>query len=186
MEYVIYKLTSPNNKIYIGQTNNFNQRMIEHKNCKKKNKLYNCVRKYGWDSFKKEIIAYTESKDSANILEESLIKQYKSTGHNGLNTRLTAEGGDVWEGRYDSEEYMEFVEKMKKINKGVNNGMYGKSHSNSAIQKQKEKAKGRFSLEWYIDRNGKEEGTRLWEERRVFLKNRNLPKDENGKFLKKS
>jgi hypothetical protein len=63
--------------------------------------------------------------------------------------------------------------------------MYGKKHSNSAIQKQKEKAKGRFSLEWYIDRNGKEEGTRLWEERRVFLKNRNLPKDENGKFLKK-
>ena len=63
--------------------------------------------------------------------------------------------------------------------------MYGKTHSEESKKKLKEKAKGRFSLEWYIDRNGKEEGTRLYEERRVWLKSRNLKKDENGRFLKK-
>jgi group I intron endonuclease len=183
MEYTIYKLTSPNGKIYIGQTNNFNQRMIEHKNCKKKNKLYNCVRKYGWDSFKKEIITVVDSKENANLLEESLILKYKSTGHNGLNTIIKAEGGDVWVGRYDTEEYLEFVDKMKELTKGNKNGMFGKSHSAEAIQKQKDKAKGRFSLEWFIDRNGKEEGLRLWEERREFLRNRNLPKGDGGKFI---
>lgn len=183
MDYCVYKLTSPNGKVYIGQTNNFNQRMIEHKNCKKKNKLYNCIRKYGWENFKKEIIGYSETKEMVNELEESLIKLHNATGHKGLNTRLTAEGGDVWVGRYDTEEYMEFVEKMKKSNQS--NRMHGKTHKQSTIVEMKKKAKGRFSLEWYIDRNGKEEGTRLYEERRVFLKNRNLPRDKNGNFIKK-
>jgi len=186
MEYVIYKLTSPNGKVYIGQTNNFNQRMIEHKNCKKKNKLYNNIRKYGWENFQKEIITKVDSQENANLLEESLILKYKSTGHKGLNTRLTAEGGDVWEGRYDTEEYMDFVEQMKKVNRGKNNGMYGKTHKNKTISEMKKKAKGRFSLPWYIDRHGTEEGTRLYEERRQWLKTRNLPKDKNGKFISKN
>ena len=64
--------------------------------------------------------------------------------------------------------------------------MYGKSHSEEAKQKQREKAKGRFSLEWFIDINGKEEGTRLYEERRTWLKNRNLKKDSKGRFIKGS
>jgi hypothetical protein len=103
----------------------------------------------------------------------------------GYNDTYIGAGGDIWYDRRDTNEYMEWIEKMKIINRGKNNGMYGKVHKKSTISEMKQKAKGRFSLEWYIDRNGKEEGTRLWEERRVFLKNRNLPKDENGKFLKK-
>ena len=79
---------------------------------------------------------------------------------------------------------MEFVEKMKKVNQS--NRMHGKTHSKKTRKKLQEKAKGRFSLDWYIDRNGKEDGTRLYEERRLWLKNRNLPKDENGKFTKRS
>jgi hypothetical protein len=75
---------------------------------------------------------------------------------------------------------------MSKATTGELNGMYGKSHSEEAKQKQKEKAKGRFSLEWYIDRNGSEEGTRLYEERRTWLKNRNLKKDSKGRFIKGS
>jgi hypothetical protein len=62
---------------------------------------------------------------------------------------------------------------------------FGKLHSDDTKQKQKEKAKGRFSLEWYIDRNGNEVGTKMYEDRCYFLKNRNLAKDENGKFIKK-
>jgi group I intron endonuclease len=186
MVHYIYKLTSPNGKIYIGQTNNFNGRMAEHKSNSKwrKNKLYNNIRKYGWENFTKEIIAECDTKDNANILEESLILKYKSTGHKGLNTKATAEGGDVWFGRYDSDEYMDFVQRMSEMSKGEKNGMYGKTHSDESKQKLKEKAKGRFSLEWYIERNGNEEGTKMYEERRLWLKSRNLKKDENGRFIK--
>ena len=184
---VIYKIESPIGKVYIGRTNDFERRIIEHKHCaftrKSSNTLYKAIRKYGWDNMIKEIICEVESNQSQKI-EEELIKAHNSV-RKGYNDTYNGGGGSQWEGKRDTDSYMQFIEKMKQISNGDKNGMYGKKHSNSAIQKQKEKAKGRFSLEWYIDRNGKEEGTRLWEERRVFLKNRNLPKDENGKFLKK-
>jgi len=160
--------------------------MVEHKHCaltkKSSNTLYKAIRKYGWNSMIKEIICEVES-EKAQKLEEELILAHNSV-RKGYNDTYIGAGGDIWKGRRDTNEYMEFLEKMRKVNQS--NRMHGKKHSKSAIQKQKEKAKGRFSLEWYIDRNGKEEGTRLYEERRVWLKNRNLPKDENGKFLKRS
>jgi hypothetical protein len=65
-----------------------------------------------------------------------------------------------------------------------NNGMYGKTHSEESKDKLKAKAKGRFTLDWYKEKNGDVEGERLYEERRVWLKSRNLKKDENGRFLK--
>jgi group I intron endonuclease len=184
--HYIYKLTSPNGKIYIGQTNNLDGRLAEHKSNSKwrKTKLYNSIRKYGWDNFTKEVIGTTETRQNANLLEESLIQKFKATGHNGLNTRISAEGGDVWEGRYDTPEYMDFVARMKEINSGKNNGMYGKTHSDESKDKLKERAKGRFTLDWYKERNGDVEGEKLYEERRVWLKSRNLKKDENGRFLK--
>ena len=81
----------------------------------------------------------------------------------------------------------ELLKKLKKtLSKrfsGENNGMYGKTHSNESRDKLKAKAKGRFTLDWYKERNGDVEGERLYEERRVWLKNRNLKKDEHGRFL---
>ena len=184
---IIYKIQSPSGKVYIGRTSDFNRRMIEHKHCaftkKLPNSLYRAIRKYGWDNMEKTIIGQIES-GMAQTLEEELILANNSV-RKGYNDSYIGAGGDQWKGRRDTTEYMEFVEKQRKDRLGSGNGMHGKKHSKSAIQKQKEKAKGRFSLEWYIDRNGKEEGTRLYEERRVFLKNRNLPRDEKGNFIKK-
>jgi hypothetical protein len=81
----------------------------------------------------------------------------------------------------------ELLQKLKNtlssLYSGENNPMYGKTHSDDTKQKQKEKAKGRYSLEWFKDRYG-DEGETKYEERRMWLKNRNLKKDENGRFLK--
>jgi group I intron endonuclease len=169
------------------RTNYFKRRMVEHKHCayskKSSNSLYRAIRKYGWDNMNKEIICEVDPTQSQKIEEELIL--LNNTVRKGYNDTYIGAGGDQWKSRRDSDEYMEWIEKMKKVTKGENNGMYGKSHSKETRKKLQQKAKGRFSLEWYIDRNGKEEGNRLYEERRVWLKNRNLPKDENGKFLKK-
>lgn len=184
---VIYKISSPSGKVYIGRTNNFYNRMGGHKHCatvKNLNtSLYKAIRKYGWDNMIKEIICEVEP-NLAQKLEEELILAHNSV-KGGYNDTYKGAGGDNWEGRRDTDEFMEYIAKMKELNKGDNNGMFGKLHSDDTKQKQKEKAKGRFSLEWYIDRNGNEVGAKMYEARCYFLKNRNLAKDENGKFIKK-
>lgn len=183
---VIYKIVSPIGKVYIGRTNDFDCRMSSHK-CNAitknlKNSLYKAIRKYGWDNMVKEIICEVEP-TMAQKLEEELILAHNSV-RGGYNDTYKGGGGDIWEGKRDTDEYLEWIQKMKKITLGDNNGMYGKSHSIEAKEKQKEKAKGRYSLEWFKDRYG-DEGESKYEERRMWLKNRNLKKDENGRFIKK-
>lgn len=54
----IYKIISPSNKIYIGQTINYKERIKRYKNlnCKKQLKLYNSLKKYGYENHKFEIL----------------------------------------------------------------------------------------------------------------------------------
>ena len=184
---VIYKLTSPSGKVYIGRTKNFEKRMYEHKNTSESNrgecKIHHAIRKYGWDTFHKEILCDV-SHIQAPIVEEQFIKAYDSykTGYNSIETGA---GGEFpYTGRRDTIEYQKYLKKMSDATSGELNGMYGKTHSDAARAKQKQKAKGRFSLEWYIDRNGSDDGLRLYEERGVWLKNRNLKKDDKGRFIK--
>jgi group I intron endonuclease len=181
---IIYKIVSPIKKVYIGRTNDFNKRMNDHKHNaftkKLPNSIYKAIRKYGWDNMVKEIICEVDP-IIAQKLEEEFILSHNSV-KSGYNDTYSGAGGDIWKDRRDTDAYMEWVAKMKVINK--KNRMHGKNHSLSTIELQKQKAKGRFTLDWFIDRNGKEEGKRLYEERREWLKNRNLKKDLNGKFIK--
>ena len=54
----IYKITSLNNKIYIGQSIDILKRQNEYLKCYCKNqiKLYNSILKYGWKNHKFEIL----------------------------------------------------------------------------------------------------------------------------------
>ncbi len=184
MEHVIYKLTSPSGKIYIGRTNNFQDRMAQHKHCalvkKMDNSLYKAMRKYGWENFVKEIVATASNQESAQLLEEVLIKQFNSV-KNGYNDTYTGGGGNQFVNQ--PERLKTFKKKMSQITAGDKNGMYGKTHSDEAREKQKQKAKGRFSLEWYIDRCGQNEGTQLYTERCENLRNRKLNRNEKGIFI---
>lgn len=186
---VIYKITSPNGKVYIGRTNSFEKRMIQHKHtafksCNEKYDyaLYKSIRKYGWDNFEKTILFETDDESLLKKLEEEFIKAYDSV-RKGYNNMYGSDGGDVYKG--NAERLNRMKQKNRELFSGEKNPMFGKNHTSETKQKQKEKAKGRFSLDWFIDRNGQEDGIRLYEERRLWLKNRNLKKDSSGKFISK-
>ena len=183
---VIYKIMSPNGKVYIGRTKNFNGRMAEHKHnalTKQSNyPIHKAIRKHGWDNMIKEIICEVSVNDAQKI-EEQFILAYDSVKR-GYNSTYAGSGGNMFK---DNPELLEKLRKTLSLRfSGENNGMYGKTHKSETLDKLKQKAKGRFSLQWYIDRNGVEEGNRLYEERCQNLKNRNMPKDQNGKFTKRA
>ena len=88
-KYIVYKYTSPSGKVYIGQTYKSLQERaglngVFYKS--KKNGKYcqpafaRAIEKYGWESFKSEIIARDLTLDEANQLESDFIQTYKNGG----------------------------------------------------------------------------------------------------------
>ena len=191
MEYVIYLFEFPNGKFYVGRTDDYEGRLASHKyqsTKKKRHQLYWAIRKYGWDSIKKNIIDKASSLEELIALEYANIVKYDSI-RNGYNlTENTKIGGDNWQGRRDSEEYEEFLIHMRELRLGEGNGMYGKNHSEDTKTILKQKAKGRFSRDWFIERYGEVEGLERYNERCVALKNRDYTKLKDpatGAFKKK-
>ena len=93
MEGFIYKLTSPSGKCYVGQTVNMKKRLSEYKtfhNCKNQSKLFNAIKKYGFDNFEHSILETinfdlkSELQDKLNELEINYISKYDcvKTGYN--------------------------------------------------------------------------------------------------------
>lgn len=86
---VIYKITSPSNKVYIGQTVNKTKRFSKYKmlECKKQIKLYNSFLKYGFNNHKIEVI------EDCNIDLLNERERYWQDFYNvtelGLNCKLT-------------------------------------------------------------------------------------------------
>ena len=98
--FLIYKITNPSGKFYIGVTNNFKRRMSEHfsdwKNRKQNIALHNSFSKYGFENHIKEIIIKGLSKEAAYKLEEKLINSFKSNDSKiGLNSRSGGKGGNM-------------------------------------------------------------------------------------------
>ena len=91
---VIYALTAPNGKRYVGQTVNYANRLRNHKweayTQKTEGKLYNSVRKYGWPNFKKKVI-WKCKQSELDHYEVLLIEQY-GTQKNGLNIDIGGKG----------------------------------------------------------------------------------------------
>jgi group I intron endonuclease len=104
---VIYKLTSPTNKVYIGQTICLAKRTRHYKTlqCEKQQVLYRSLKKYGFDAHKLEIIEQVDveilmerEKFWIEELQTNCAKYPKS---NGLNL---CDGGRGTRGRVASEE----------------------------------------------------------------------------------
>lgn len=94
----IYKITNPKGKVYIGQTTDFNHRLIHYKtlNCKGQKKVYSSLFKYGFENHKIELITQGEfNKQLLDDLEIHYIQLYNSF-RNGLN--LSIGGGSLGSG----------------------------------------------------------------------------------------
>ena len=86
----IYKITSPSNKIYIGQSVDIDNRISSYKNlkCKSQTKLYNSLLKYTFENHKFQVLEVCKS-DVLNERERYYQDFYNSTSRNNLNCRLT-------------------------------------------------------------------------------------------------
>jgi len=113
---IIYKVTSPSGKFYIGQTfRNLEQRKKEHiwrafraSSFYKNYKFYNSIRKYGPENFFWEILhSDVENLLKLNMLEAVEIKKHDSY-KNGYNSTL---GGDGVRGISHSKEIRSKISK---------------------------------------------------------------------------
>ena len=77
--YRIYKITSPEGKVYIGQTKNMLERRHQYGCGYKSNTLlWNDIVKYGWNAFTDKVIERVETKEEALLREAYWISYYKS------------------------------------------------------------------------------------------------------------
>lgn len=105
----IYKITSPNGKVYIGQTFDLSRRKSRYKrlDCKQQPKIFNSILKYRWELHLFEIIEeIKEIKETLNDREKYWISFYDSM-NNGLNC---TGGGDS---KLISKETIEKIRKSK-------------------------------------------------------------------------
>lgn len=140
----IYKITSPNGKVYIGQTTNIIQRFLYYKKLKCKNqiKLYNSFLKYGVENHKFEII-HECKEEELNTLEEKYVLDFKCV-EEGLNVRYG--GGSKGKLSEETKEKLRIINTGKKqseesriknreANTGDKNGFYGKTHTEEVKKK---------------------------------------------------
>lgn len=86
----IYKITSPNNKVYIGQSINIEKRFKSYNklHCYQQYKLYNSLKKYGYENHIFEIIEECII-EKLNFKERYWQDYYDVLSKNGLNLTLT-------------------------------------------------------------------------------------------------
>ena len=85
----IYKITSPSNKVYIGQSVNIEKRWSKYKRleCKNQTKLYNSFNYYSLENHIFEIVEECDQKELNN--RERYYQEFYNCMKNGLNCYLT-------------------------------------------------------------------------------------------------
>ena len=127
MYYIIYKITNiNNNKFYIGshQTLDLNDMYFG-------SGIYirRAIKKYGIESFKKEILFYLDSKEEMHIKETEVLQYYKN--NRTYNLKFCATGGNTRE-KYNKKKKAVYIKKLIDNpkspigKKGKYNHMFGK------------------------------------------------------------
>lgn len=139
--YVIENLV--NGKMYIGQTTNRRgarglMTLNSLKNCYKDNlHLISSFKKYGIDTFKRDIIDSVKNKKKLDEKEVFYIKKFNTLNPNfGYNIREGGSNGKLSDMT---------KKKMSEAHKGERNIMYGKHHIKKTKEKISEARKGKAS-----------------------------------------
>lgn len=137
----IYRLISPTNKVYIGQTFNFRRRIRRYEvlDCRSQKKLHNSLIKHGFENHEVSILyEFPEdiTRDIVNKFECLYIEFYKESGVELLN--LT-DGGDGTIGyKFTDEDRVKLSKSLlgKKAGKSTKLKMsnYSKNRTNTHIQ----------------------------------------------------
>jgi len=154
----IYKITSPSNKIYIGQSMDIEKRFRQYKNnhFTKQVRLNHSINKYGFDNHVLEIIEECLF-EQLNFRERHWQEHYDVIGKNGLNCVLV---NTKYKKAVPSKES---IEKNRNTHKelyrqgksplcklhlfqvGVNASFYGRKHSDKAKQ---EMSQAKLGIKW--------------------------------------
>lgn len=155
-KYTVYKLTSPEGKVYIGCTSlkpeyrwNCGRQYIDNK------EMTSDIEMYGWDNFDHEIVASGLNEEDAYHMEQELILRYNSTNRNyGYNKSIGGKArtlgchyteetkrkiGDSHRGVHHTEETKR---KISESHRGEKHPMYGKHLSEETRRKIGETQRG--------------------------------------------
>lgn len=85
----IYKITNPKGKVYIGQSVNVDNRKKYYKSlrCKNQTKIYNSLKKYGFENHIFEIVCYCDISELNEL--ERYYQEIYNVIDSGLNCKLT-------------------------------------------------------------------------------------------------
>lgn len=150
--YTIYKyVNSVNGKVYIGQTRNSlaDRAQSNGRNYRECRRFYAAIKKYSWDAFIPYVLETVETVDEANEREAYYISLYNSMDEKcGYNL---FPGGDNKEMTDETRRLISSKAKERYVDKTAN-PMYGRTHSASAIEKQRQKKLGEnnpmFGSKW--------------------------------------
>lgn len=148
---IIYKITSPSNKVYIGQSWDWSKRIRFYKNnlCKNQIKIYNSLLKYGYDNHKVEIVHELSNDITQSTLDNYEIiywQFHKDCNVEMLNIREPGRGGKRSKESVEKQRQtrkitgykhpQEVLDKISLKNKG-------KVRSSEVIEKMKDRLRGR-------------------------------------------
>jgi hypothetical protein len=165
---VIYEIINTvNNKRYIGKDKHNNPNYFGS------GRLINkAIKKYGKDKFIKIILEYCKSEEHMSDRERYWIR-ITDAQHSDLYYNI-GEGGNGGDNITNHPNRNEFIEKMKIINTDPKYIRTRSGHSDNTKQNQSKAAKGRYTLNWFIEKYGNERGVILYNERNIHLSGRFL------------
>lgn len=181
----IYTITSPTNKVYVGQSWYLGKRKNVYKNiaCFRQNRIYNSLKRYGWEAHKFEIVIELREDTTQEWLdywETFFWNYYKEQGHKMLN--IVKPGSH---GKYSEE--VKQAKKGKPVSQEtrmkISKSLTGRVQPRDVVEKRKQSNKGYVTSEETkkkISESGK--GKNLGEKSSVAVRVNQFTK--SGEFIK--
>lgn len=138
----IYKHTTPNGKVYIGQTSQpTHRRWRDGEGYARNAHFYRAIQKYGWDAIRHEVICTCETQEEATALESHYIRVYHSLDPaHGYNLIEATDSG-----RALSEETRQRMSAVRKGKfAGEKNPNYGRKHTEEERKRMSDQLVGKY------------------------------------------